>query len=104
MIAKDESLSVVMDALNQVRKRCRAEKLLLHSHNVTGRAAASFSKTERFGFICLMHFLSDDTIASGRHFLSHFVVIRSACSKIILKSLSTFFLILCISFNTLDTS
>ena len=48
MIAKDESLFVVMDVLSQVRRRRRTENLLSHSHDVTGRVTASFSNTERF--------------------------------------------------------
>ena len=71
MIAKDESLFVVMDALNQVCRGCRTEKLLSHSHNVTGRVAASFSNTERFRYISLLHFFNDDTIVFGRNFSSH---------------------------------
>ena len=45
MIVKDESLFLVMDALNQVRRGCRTEKLLSHSHDGTGKVAASFSNT-----------------------------------------------------------
>ena len=45
MTAKDESLFVVMDALNQVRGRRRAEKHRSHSHDFTRRVAASFEKT-----------------------------------------------------------
>ena len=69
MIAKDESL-VVMDALNQVFRR-RMEKLLSHFDDVTGRVAANFSNTERFGYISLLHFLKDDAIVFGRNFSSH---------------------------------
>ena len=54
MITKDEF--VVMDTLSQVRRHRRKEKLLLHLHNVTGSVAASFSKTERFGYISLLQF------------------------------------------------
>ena len=71
MIAKDESLFVVMDALNQVRRRRRTEKLLSHSDDVTSRVAASFSNTERFGYISLLHFFNDDAIVFGRNFSSH---------------------------------
>ena len=48
MIAKEESIFVAMDALNQVRRRRKMEKLLSHSHDVTSRVPASFSNTERF--------------------------------------------------------
>ena len=51
MIAKDEGLFVVMDALNQVCRGCRTEKLLSHSHDGTGKVAGSFNNTERFGYI-----------------------------------------------------
>ena len=44
MIAKDESLFVIIDVRNQV---CRTVKLLSNSH-VLGRVAASFSNTEHF--------------------------------------------------------
>ena len=71
MIAKDENLFVVMDALNQVRRHRRTEKLLSHSHDVTGRVAAIFSNTERFGYISLLHFFNDDAIVFGRNFSSH---------------------------------
>ena len=70
MITKDESLSVIMDVLNQVRRRRRTEKLLPHLHDVTGRVAANFSNTERFGYISLLHFFSDDDIIYGRNFSS----------------------------------
>ena len=70
MIAKDESLFVVMDALNQVRRSHRTSKLS-HSHDVTGRVAASFSNTERFRYISLLHFFNDDAIVFGRNFSSH---------------------------------
>ena len=69
MIAKDESLFVVMDALNQVRRSHRTSKLS-HSH-VTGRVAASFSNTERFRYISLLHFFNDDAIVFSRNFSSH---------------------------------
>ena len=65
MTAKDESLFVVMDALNQVRRRRRMEKFFSDLHDVTGRVAASFSKTERCS---LLHFFNDDTIVFGRNF------------------------------------
>ena len=48
IIAQDESLLVVMDALKQVYRRCRMKKLLSHSHDVTGGFPASFTNTERF--------------------------------------------------------
>ena len=71
LIAKDESFFVVMDALNEVL-RCRKMKTLLsHSHDVTGRVAANFSNTERFGYISLLHFFKDDAIVSRRDFSSH---------------------------------
>ena len=54
MIAKDAF--VVIDALNQVCRHRRKENLLLHLHDVTSRVAASFSKTERFEYISLLHF------------------------------------------------
>ena len=47
MIVKDESLFVVMDALKQVCRRRRMEKLFSHPRDVTGRLPASFSNTER---------------------------------------------------------
>ena len=62
MIAKDESLFVVMNALNQFRRGCRTEKLFSHSHDGTGKVAGSFSNTERFGYISLLHLFNDDTI------------------------------------------
>ena len=72
MIAKDESLFVVMDALNQVRRHRSTEKALLHSHDVTDRVAASFSNTERLEYISLLHFFNNDVIFFfGRNFLSH---------------------------------
>ena len=71
MIAKDESLFVVMDALNQVCRGGRTEKFILHLHDVTGRVAASFSNTERFGYISLLHFFNDDALVCGRNFSSH---------------------------------
>ena len=46
MIAKDESLFVVIDALNQVRRGCRTEKRLWHLHDGTGKVAGSFNNTE----------------------------------------------------------
>ena len=67
MITKEESLFAVMDALNQVRRRCKAEKLLSHSHEVTGRVAASFSNTERCKYRSLLHFFNDDAIVFGRN-------------------------------------
>ena len=65
------SLFVVVDAVNQVGRGCRTEKLLLHSHDVTGRVATSFSKKESFGYIFLPHFLNDDATVFGRNFPSH---------------------------------
>ena len=62
MIAKDESLFVVIDALNQVRRGCRTEKRLWHLHDGTGKVAGSFNNTERFGYISLLHFFNDDII------------------------------------------
>ena len=76
MIAKDESLFVVMDALNQVCRRHRTEKLLPHTYDVTGRVAASFSNTESFGYISLLHFFNDDAIVFGRNFSSHLSRLR----------------------------
>ena len=69
MIAKDESLFVFMDTLNQVRRRRRTEKLFSHSH-VTGRVAANFSNTEMFRYISLLHFFNDDAFVFGRNFSS----------------------------------
>ena len=66
MTAKDESLFVVMDALNQVRGRRRAEKHRSHSHDFTRRVAASFEKT-----VSSLHFFDDNTIVFGRNFSSH---------------------------------
>ena len=60
-----------MDDLNQVHRHRRMEKLLLHSHDVTGRVAVSFRNTERFGYISLLHFFNDDAIVFGRNFSSH---------------------------------
>ena len=57
MIAKDESL-FVMDALNQVCRRRRLEKLLSHSHDVTGRLATSFSNTEGLDTYLYCHSLT----------------------------------------------
>ena len=54
MIAKDAF--VVIDALNQVCRHRRKENFLLHLHDVTSRVAASFSKTEMFEYISLLHF------------------------------------------------
>ena len=53
MIAKDESIFVVMDSPNQVRRCHRMEKLLSYSYDVTNRVAASFSNTKRLGCISL---------------------------------------------------
>ena len=58
MIAKDESLFVIIDVLNQV---CRTVKLLSNSH-VLGRVAASFSNTERSGYLSLLHCFNNDAI------------------------------------------
>ena len=69
MIAEDESLFVVMDTLNQVRRRRRMEKLLSNSHDVTGRVVARFSNTEKFG--SSLHFCNDDAIVFGYTFSSH---------------------------------
>ena len=69
MIAEDESLFVVMDTLNQVRRRRRMEKLLSNSHDITGGVVVSFSNTENFG--SLLHFFNDDAIIFGRNFSSH---------------------------------
>ena len=71
MIGKDESLFVIMNALNQVCRCRRMEKLLSHSHDVAGRVVASFSNTEKFGYISLLHFFNDDAIVFGRNFSSH---------------------------------
>ena len=71
MITKDESLFVVMDALNQVRRHCRIEKLLSHSHDLTGQVAASFSNTEKFEYISLWHFFNNDAIVFSHNFSSH---------------------------------
>ena len=51
MIAKDKNFSVAMDALNQVCRRRRTEKLVSYSHDVTERVAANSSNTKRFGYI-----------------------------------------------------
>ena len=69
MIAEDESLFVVMDTLNQVRRRGRMEKLLSNSHDITGRVVVSFINTEKFG--SLLHFFNDDAIIFGHNFSSH---------------------------------
>ena len=66
MISKDESVFVVGYVLNQVRRRRRTEKFL--SHDVTGRVAASFSKTERCS---LLHLFNDDAIVFGHIFSSN---------------------------------
>ena len=65
MIVKDKSIFVVMDALNQVRRRRRMEKLLSHLHDVTGRVAV------RFRYISLLHFINDDALILGCNFSSH---------------------------------
>ena len=71
LIVKDKSLFVVMDALNQFRRCCRMEKLLSYLYNVTVRVAASFSDTERFRYISLLHFFKDYAIVFGCNFSSH---------------------------------
>ena len=76
MIAKDESFFVIMDALNQVRRHRRMEKLLSHLHDDTSWFAASFSNTERFGYISLLHFFNDDAIPFGCNFSSHSSYLR----------------------------
>ena len=60
-----------MDVLYQVRRCRRTEKVISPLHDVTGRVAKSFSKTERFGYISLLHFFNDDAIIVGRNFSSH---------------------------------
>ena len=70
MITKDESLSVVIDPLNQVLRHCRTEKLLSHLHDVTGRVAASFNNTEKFEYIPLLHFFNNDAIVFSHNFSS----------------------------------
>ena len=65
-----QRLFVIMDALNQVRRGRRTEKLLSHSHDFTSGSAVSFSKTERFGYIYLLHFFNNDAIVFGRNFSS----------------------------------
>ena len=70
MIAENESLFVFMNALNQVCRRRRTEKILSYSHDVAGRVAASFSNTERFGHISLLHFFKDDAILFVHNFSS----------------------------------
>ena len=42
-----------------------------HSHDVTGRVAASFSNTGEFGYMSLLHFFNDDAIVFGRNFSLH---------------------------------
>ena len=59
MIAKDKSVSVTMDTLNQVCRRRRTKKLVLHLHDVTERVAESFSNTKRFGYKSLLDFFND---------------------------------------------
>ena len=66
MISKDESVFVVVYVLNQVRRCRRMEKFL--SHDVTGKVAVGFSKTERCS---LLLFFNDDAIVFGRIFSSH---------------------------------
>ena len=70
MFAENESLFVFMNALNQVCRRHKTEKILSYSHGVTGRVAASFSNTERFGHISLLHFFNDDAIVFAHNFSS----------------------------------
>ena len=60
-----------MDALNQVRRRCRTVKPLSNSHDVNGKVAARFRNMESFGYISLLHFVNDDAIVFGRNFSSH---------------------------------
>ena len=67
MIAKDQSLFVLMDALC---RRRRTEKLLLPSHDVTDRVAASFSNMAKFGYISLLHFFNLDAFVFGWNFSS----------------------------------
>ena len=76
MIAKDKILFVIMDTLNKVRRYCRMEKLLSNSHDVTGRVASSFSNTDRFGNISLLHFFNNDSIIFGRNFSLHSIHLR----------------------------
>ena len=69
MIAEDESLFVVMDALNQVRRRRRTIKLPQHLLDVTGRVAASFNKRDRFKYTkILLHYFNNDPIIFGGNF------------------------------------
>ena len=69
MIAKHESLFVIMDAFNMVCRRLRTEKVLSHSH--AGRVAESFSNKERFEYIFSLHFFNDDAVLFGRNFSSN---------------------------------
>ena len=46
------------------------EKILSYSHDVTGRVAASFNNTERFGHISLLYFFNDDAIVFVHNFSS----------------------------------
>ena len=50
-----------MHGLNQVCRRRRTERLLLHLHEVTRRVEASFINTKRLD-ISLLHFFNDDAI------------------------------------------
>ena len=59
---------MVMDDLNQVCRRHRTEKRLLHSHDVTGRVAENFNNRERLGYISLLHFVNDDAAVFDRNF------------------------------------
>ena len=49
----------------------RTEKLLSHSHDITGRVATSFSDVKIFEYISLLHFFNDDAIVFGCDFSSH---------------------------------
>ena len=91
MIAKDESLFVVMDALSQVRRHRRTEKLLSPSHDVARRVAASFSNTERFGYISLLHYFNNDAIGFSRNFSSSHLRFHDDSSMSITSSLGRSF-------------
>ena len=69
MIAKDESLFVVLDALNQICRHHTTGNLISHAHDVTVRVT-KLSNTERFRCISFLRFFNDDAIvlvATSRH-------------------------------------
>ena len=72
-----KTTSCVYWVLNQVCTFRKTGKIFLHSLDVIGRVAGSFSNTDRFGYISLLHFFSDDAIIFGRNFSPHSSNLRS---------------------------